>query len=66
MSLDGCFDREMSILDEQLSDGEISRAEYDEAVRELELEAADIEREQMDHSHSYNNPEYHEFMNDRY
>ena len=36
MGIDACFDREMRILDKQYENGEISREEYNEAVRELE------------------------------
>ncbi len=38
MGIDECYNREMSILDEQLASGEIDRKEYDSAVRELEVD----------------------------
>ena len=48
MGLDSCFDREERILNGQLDSGEISQHEYNIALRELELEAGDYEREEMD------------------
>lgn len=44
--------------DETLTDDEKRRY-----LRDLGEELDDIERNQ---SHSYNNPDYHDFMNDRY
>ena len=42
MGIDACFDNEMDILDEQLEADEISREEYDKAVREIEQDMRDL------------------------
>ncbi|KKM07119.1 hypothetical protein LCGC14_1737090 [marine sediment metagenome] len=47
MSLDSCFEREISILDDELASGEITQREYNQRARELELEAGDYERDQI-------------------
>ena len=38
MSLDGCYEREAAILDEQLSSGTITITEYNEYMEDLDRE----------------------------
>lgn len=45
MSVDSCFERAVAILEEQLESGEIGICEYNSEMRELEIEAAEIESE---------------------
>ena len=47
MSIEGCFDREMEILDDELASGEITQREYNKRAQELEWEAGDSEREEI-------------------
>lgn len=45
-SIERGLDREMRILEEQLRNGQISTAEYNAAVRELERDARQMEHEE--------------------
>lgn len=45
MSIDSQADREMELLDEQLSWGSITQEEYNRSVRELERDVRDAYRE---------------------
>ena len=46
MSIEGCFEREMEGLDNDLESGAITREEYDKRVRELEAEMRELEKEE--------------------
>ena len=46
MSIEGCFEREMECLENDLGSGAITREEYDKRVRELEAEMRELEKEE--------------------
>jgi len=45
MSLDGCYENEMGLLEEQLANGEITITEYNKYVRDVERDYRDYSRQ---------------------